>query len=587
MREHSKALKVYYTQDTFGALDLLLPFRGAVRWLIAVSLFANTLAMSLFFALALAIDGRLEIGFGAEGAVGAAIMSSLFVFLILFMNIRAGMVEKITRRIDEKMCEKTIGRMLKIPFKKGSNIEGLMSAVLADLDQARGFLANSHISALLDFPFIVVFAGGLGVLFSNTIVIPAAIAIIYIIFLSVAAGMLGSAAEGYLAAKLERDEIAHMSIRDISSIKNLNLSQKITNMFKDYQGVMAWEEGKRNRVLDRMMLLSGAIGFFTLLLVGVAGGAMVAGGGMSVGALAAAVMVVLYIHIIATGFLKYLPEHYRFSNSLIRLSELLAQSAGEQKSVRIEEITDGDLQLSDVEIQDNQGSVILKGASYTFTEGMPFVIAAKSSFDAGAFLKLLFGGYKLSAGRVKFDKYDVASLSADSMKDYIRFCPENYFVIDGTVKDNLTCFVSKGATDEDFAGFMGYREVARLLGLDEMVAKLPNGYNTMLSSTNNVLNEEWLKLLSVARTFVGNPRVLLFEQPMQGLSKSAASAFLELVRRVSLERIVVISSSEGIYMPRVVVDITGGEIRAGLNETEDESGASRSTFRRAFGVKKT
>ncbi|MDR1008882.1 MAG: hypothetical protein LBL52_01365 [Rickettsiales bacterium] len=585
MPDKTQAISVYYDNDTLSASEIVSPFRGAIRSLFLLSFFINALSVALPLALMLAIDGRIGVGFGGAGRTGLLALAFLLSFNFLLRHIRASGIEKILASIDNKICRIIFEKILRIPNKRGANMESFFSSVFSDIDAVRSGLAGARIASAFEFPFALLYVGAAGVLFGRAFFIPLALAVIYIAFAAGCIYALASADEGESMAAKERDDLVSSTIHNISSIKTMNLSAKVGRMWEDYQAALSEASHRRGRVLDGVLSANFALYFSGLAVLCVAGASVAARGGMSLGAVLASLLLFSHMFFIVNDFIKYLPEQFRFSNSLLRLSQVMGQKTDAMKTLVVEDITQGDLRLEKAEILDSLGEKIITGASFTFEPGMAYVVKAKSSFEASAFLKSLFGGYPFSSGRAMFDRYDVAEIASSSLKDHIRFAGENPFAIDGTVRENLACFVSGGSHEREFSGFISPEAAVEMLGLADVIAGLPNGYDTMLASARNPMGEEGLKLLSLARAFVGNPRVLVFDQPLIGLSRAHAAAFSAAVKNAALERIVIISSAENLAIPKVAVDISGGRVEVAPDDGGEEEGGMRAQFRRIFGRK--
>jgi ABC-type bacteriocin/lantibiotic exporter with double-glycine peptidase domain len=477
--------------------------------------------------------------------------------------------------------------------------EAFWHSVFRDIDVIRNGLSGSYIVNLFDMPFVLLFVGATGILFGRYFFVVLLFLAAYAIFVSAAVYILGIVDDREKLAVKERDELVAGTIHNLSSLKSLSLTGKIRSMWLDYQAGIIDNTYKRNYALDICLVLSFVIYFVGITIFSVIGVYALDMGFLSAGTIVAILLLFSYNFYLINDFIKYLPEYFRFINSTERLSQVMAEQVDAIKSGEIEDVTDGDLALKKATLLDNRKNIILSDASFTFKEGSIYVVRAKSTFDSSLFLKALFGGYDLSAGEVMFDKYDVATLKADSIKDYIHYGAESHFVIEGTVKENLNCLISADGKDSSFAGFVGYRRAAEMLGLSEAVERLPNGYNTIIDAKTDLLSPEELKLLSLARVFVGNPRVMLFDQPFSGLSKAHKDRLIKAMEAAAAEKIIIISTLDRDSPRKILINIEDGKmstltaeafegaaasIAGKMPEPEDTAG-NRALFRRIFGKK--
>ncbi|MBR1544558.1 MAG: ABC transporter ATP-binding protein, partial [Alphaproteobacteria bacterium] len=397
------------------------------------------------------------------------------------------------------------------------------------------------------------------------------IALFYVVVISFAGYTLGIVDDKEKLAVKERDELVSNTIRDLSSLKSLSLSDKIMYMWKDYQRSIIDNTYKRNYTLDMFLVIAFVIYCVGLVIFSLIGEHCYDVGLMSLGSLVAILLLFSHSFYLISNFMKYFPQYFKFSNSTERLAQVMAEQVDAIKTEVIEDVTLGNIELRNFTLEDNRNNVILKDVNFTFKDGLLYVLRAKNTFEGSLFLKSLFGGYEPSNGEILFDRYDVANLKTDSLKDYIHYAGESSFVLEGTIKENLTCLLSKDLSDNNFAGFMDYKEVSKLLGFDDVVKNLPNGYNTLIAPKTDLLSLEELKLLSIVRVFVGNPRVILLDQPFLGLRKKYKENIINLLKSISKEKIIIISTQEKELSKRLVLNIENEKISTLTVEAFDDA----------------
>jgi ATP-binding cassette subfamily B protein len=452
---------------------------------------------------------------------------------------------------------------------------------------------------LFDMPFILLFVGATGVLFDRYFFAAVLFLFAYAASVAFAIYSLGVVDDREKMALKERDELVSATIHNLSSFKTLALSDRVRDMWMDYQESIIDNAYKRNYTLDICLVLSFVIYFLGLVVFSIIGMSALDSGLMTAGALTAALLLFGHSFFLANGFIKYLPEYFKFINSAERLSQVMAEQVEALKTESIDSVSEGNLALKGATLEDGRRNVILADVSFTFKDGSVYVARAKSTYDSSLFLKALLGAYDLESGEVMFDRYDVSRLSADSIKDYIHYSGENYFVIEGTLKENLNCLLSKEGRDSAYAGFVDYRKASEMLGLDAVAARLPNGYNTPVDAKTDLLSQEELKLLSIARVFVGNPRVMLFDQPFFGLRKNYREKLISALSQMAEDRIVIVSTLDKDIAKKVVVSIEDGKLTTLTADAFDEAanelagrarkdgaGADRAIFRKIFKKKK-
>lgn len=570
-----EAMSVYYDKSKYDIANIIAPFKGEIKKIFVLSFFINLLTVMVPLFIMFFVDGKIQFSFAGRGLGNVIFLVSVLCFNFLFRYMRASVVNFILCSIDTNICNGILEKVFKIPAKKmEKKNDAFWHSVFNDIDVIRNGLSGSYIVNLFDIPFILLFMGVVGILFGKYFFVMLFVFLLYLVIVLSAIYMLGIVDDKEKLAIKERDELVSNTIRNLSSLKTLSLSDKVMYMWKDYQRSIIDNTYKRNYMLDIFLVLSFVIYFVGLVIFSLVGEYSFDMELMSMGGMIAILLLFSQSFYLINSFMKYLPQYFKFINSTERLAQVMAEQVDAIKTEVIEDITHGNIELKNFTLEDNRKNVILKDVNFTFKDGLLYVLRAKNTFDGTLFLKSLFGGYEWEGGEILFDRYNVANLKMESLKDFIHYAGENSFVIEGTVKENLNCLLSKNSADNNFAGFVDYKQASKLLGFDEVVERLPNGYNTIIDNKTELMSPEELKLLSVVRVFVGNPRVILLDQPFLGLGKKYKDNLMKLLSDVANDKIVVVSTQEKELSKRVVLSIEDEKITTLTVEAFDEASLS-------------
>lgn len=570
-----EAMSVYYDKSKYDIANIIAPFKGEIKKIFVLSFFINLLTVMVPLFIMFFVDGKIQFSLAGRGLGNVIFLVSVLCFNFLFRYMRASVVNFILCSIDTNICNGILEKVFKIPAKKmEKKNDAFWHSVFNDIDVIRNGLSGSYIVNLFDVPFILLFMGVVGILFGKYFFVMLFVFLLYLVIVLSAIYMLGIVDDKEKLAIKERDELVSNTIRNLSSLKTLSLSDKVMYMWKDYQRSIIDNTYKRNYMLDIFLVLSFVIYFVGLVIFSLVGEYSFDMELMSMGGMIAILLLFSQSFYLINSFMKYLPQYFKFINSTERLAQVMAEQVDAIKTEVIEDITHGNIELKNFTLEDNRKNVILKDVNFTFKDGLLYVLRAKNTFDGTLFLKSLFGGYEWEGGEILFDRYNVANLKMESLKDFIHYAGENSFVIEGTVKENLNCLLSKNSADNNFAGFVDYKQASKLLGFDEVVERLPNGYNTIIDNKTELMSPEELKLLSVVRVFVGNPRVILLDQPFLGLGKKYKDNLMKLLADVANDKIVVVSTQEKELSKRVVLSIEDEKITTLTVEAFDEASLS-------------
>ena len=172
----------------------------------------------------------------------------------------------------------------------------------------------------------------------------------------------------------------------------------------------------------------------------------------------------------------------------------------------------GSLQLSNVLLGDESAGETVAVPAFQAEPGQSIAITGGDSRSRSALLKTMAGIYVRNEGEVLLDSNPIESFSPKERARRVAYLGPKGSVFRGTIKDNITRFgeVPLGQA----------LEIARLLNVDQQVAKLAGGYDTFLDDDSTEVISNGLKQrISLVRDLAVKPRVILYDNADQGLDE--------------------------------------------------------------------
>jgi len=166
------------------------------------------------------------------------------------------------------------------------------------------------------------------------------------------------------------------------------------------------------------------------------------------------------------------------------------------------------------------GAVHLDGVCFAYESDQPLFSNVNLVVEAGAavsirgangsgktaLLWLIMRLLQPTAGRVMLDGHDLSSVDPASVRDQVAYVSQHGVLYRGTILDNLTGFRGHDAVEPAL-------EAARLLGLDEAVAHLREGYQTRVGGgAADAVSGGIRQRIAIARALARDPRILLFDE---------------------------------------------------------------------------
>jgi ATP-binding cassette subfamily B protein len=146
-------------------------------------------------------------------------------------------------------------------------------------------------------------------------------------------------------------------------------------------------------------------------------------------------------------------------------------------------------------------------------------------------LALLLRFYDPDAGVIELDGADLRKLELDSLRRQLALVPQDPWMLDGTVADNVA-FGRPGATRAQLEA------AARAALVDEIVDRLPEGWDTQIGEGGVRLSGGQRRRVALARAILRDASVLLLDEPTSGLDAASEQAVLDALDRAAEGRTV-------------------------------------------------
>lgn len=165
---------------------------------------------------------------------------------------------------------------------------------------------------------------------------------------------------------------------------------------------------------------------------------------------------------------------------------------------------------------------VLTDVSLTIPKGGLTVIIGQSGIGKSTLLKLLLGLYQPDSGSLSIEMPDGPIAIDRSTRSLFSYAPQGNFLLSGTLRENLT-YTNPQATDEQL------QEALYASALDEFVAALPQGLETVLLENGAGLSEGQGQRLSLARAILSGAPVLLLDEVTSALDEATEATVLERI----------------------------------------------------------
>jgi ATP-binding cassette subfamily B protein len=182
---------------------------------------------------------------------------------------------------------------------------------------------------------------------------------------------------------------------------------------------------------------------------------------------------------------------------------------------------------------ENTDMAVLNDVNVTISGGKTVAIVGESGAGKSTFASLLPRFYEPQAGRILIDGTDITEVRQSSLRKEIGFVQQNVFLFDDTIKENLR-YGKVDATDEQLWAALD------AANLGEFVRSLPLGLETQVGERGTLLSGGQKQRISIARVFLKNPSILIFDEATSSLDTESEELITEAFERLSEGRTAIV-----------------------------------------------
>ena len=165
----------------------------------------------------------------------------------------------------------------------------------------------------------------------------------------------------------------------------------------------------------------------------------------------------------------------------------------------------GDVRFENVDFGYTADRLILKNISLYAKPGQKIAFVGSTGAGKTTITNLINRFYDVQGGAVVYDGSDVKDIEKDALRHSLGIVLQDTHLFTGTVAENIR-FGKLDATQEEI------EHAAKIANADSFIRRLPNGYDTMLTSDGANLSQGQRQLLAIARAAVADPPVLILDE---------------------------------------------------------------------------
>ncbi len=172
---------------------------------------------------------------------------------------------------------------------------------------------------------------------------------------------------------------------------------------------------------------------------------------------------------------------------------------------------------------------ILHDVSFRVPAGGKLAIVGPSGAGKSTIARLLFRFYDVDSGAISIDGQDIRSVNQHSLRRCIGVVPQDTVLFNETIYFNIA-YGRPGASDAEI------REAARRAHLDDFIARLPLGFETVVGERGLKVSGGEKQRIAIARMLLKDPPILILDEATSSLDSASEQAILGALKEVSSRR---------------------------------------------------
>ena len=468
----------------------------------------------------------------AIGIVIALIFDSLFGYLRQILTMSA------TNKIDMRLTRRTFAHLLSLPIDYfETTTAGVITRHMQQVEKIRGFLTGRMFFTFLDATSLLIF---LPILFTYSV----QLALITLVFTLLIAGVVAAMVPTFqrrlqdlYMAEGERQSMMVETIHGMRTVKALAIEPTQRRLWDQRSAQSINMHFRVGTLAITGNAITDFLGKLLPVVIIVLGAQQVFDQTMTVGALIGFQMLTSRVTAPLISIVGLVNEYQETVLSIKMMGEVMNRpSEGRATAGGLRPDLVGEISFDEVTFRyPGSSNAALDRASFTIPAGKIVGIVGRSGSGKTTLTKLIQGLYPVQEGIVRFDRTDAREIELAHLRRQIGVVLQENFLFRGTVRDNISAARPEATFEEIVAA-------ADAAGASEFIERMAQGYNTMLEENASNLSGGQKQRLSIARSLLTKPRILVLDEAASALDPESEAIFIKNLSRIAVGRTVIMIS---------------------------------------------
>ena len=516
----------------------ILKQKNAFRDVIGAALAMHILALAspLFFQVV--IDKVLVHQSSSTLAVLSIGVVMALIFDTIFNYVRQLLLLAATNKIDMNLTRRVFAKLLSLPIDYFETTSaGIVTRHMQQLEGIRNFLTGRLFFTALDSTALLVF---LPLLFFYSF----KLALIVLAFTLTITGIITFLLPTYrirlnalYAAEAARQSVMVETVHGMRTVKSLAIEPGQRRNWDQLSATSIAHHFNVSKLAITGNAATEILGKLLPVIIIVIGAEGVFDNTMTIGVLIAFQMISGRVIGPLIAIVGLINEYQQTAMSVNMLGTVMNRAPeGRLGAGGLRPQLRGVITFEDVTFRYPKATIAaLDKMSFTIEAGKVIGIVGRSGSGKTTLTKLIQGLYPVEEGIIRFDGIDAREIDLAHLRKQVGVVLQDNFLFRGTVRENI----AKTKPDATFAEIVAAAQVA---GADEFIERLPQGYDTFLEENGSNLSGGQKQRLSIARSILSNPPILILDEAASALDPESEAIFINNLSKIAVGRTVIMVS---------------------------------------------
>ncbi len=450
--------------------------------------------------------------------------------------LRGHFVDLAGARIDHKLSALIMERVLGMRMADKPASVGSFAANLRSFESVRDFIASATVTALIDWPFAILFLLVMAWISWPLVFIPMLGGIGMLIYSYIIQHKMHELSETTYRATALRNATLIESLTALETIKAHGAEGQMQAKWEKTAAFLARVSGELRLLSSSAMNGSATLQQFVNLATVVGGVYLIHAGMLTMGGLIACTMLSGRAMAPLAQLVALLMQYQNARLALKSLEDTMkrpTERSGETAFIHRAEIR-GEIEFRDVTFgyaADTEPA--LKNVSFKIRPGEHVVVLGRVGSGKTTLQKLMLGLYAPTSGAVYIDGVDLRQLDPADVRRNIGYVGQDTLLFYGSLRDNI-------AIGAPYADDQTIIEAAEMGGLAEFVNRHPQGFDMLIGERGESISGGQRQGVAMARAVLLDPPILLLDEPTSSMDFSSEEQLKERLRRFTEHKTMVI-----------------------------------------------